>query len=78
MIVMRSKFFFLLFLISSYCCYCDCYSEISTLLTEVNDLKMELSETQRNVERKEKEILKIHETVRNDNQNNNNVFDVLF
>eukprot|EP00599_Poterioochromonas_sp_BG-1_P014104 CAMPEP_0173162616 /NCGR_PEP_ID=MMETSP1105-20130129/19414_1 /TAXON_ID=2985 /ORGANISM="Ochromonas sp., Strain BG-1" /LENGTH=211 /DNA_ID=CAMNT_0014082481 /DNA_START=214 /DNA_END=849 /DNA_ORIENTATION=+ len=37
-------------------------NEISTLLTEVNDLKMELSETQRNVERKEKEILKIHET----------------
>lgn len=39
------------------------FSEISTLLTEINDLKNELQETQRNVERKEKEILKIHETV---------------
>jgi purine nucleoside phosphorylase len=39
------------------------FSEISTLLTEVNDLKMELMETQKNVDRKEKEILKIHETV---------------
>jgi hypothetical protein len=44
-------------------CNSPFFSEISTLLTEVNDLKMELMETQKNVDRKEKEILKIHETV---------------